>query len=548
MPFALNIPNHELISVYMDWDSKPANAASFWVAYVLNAFQKEEEQDGDPDRQGTLVLARCDRSEGGSLIYVEHLDEYVGRDEQARLAEERCAVVHEIGHLVANSGDEPVTRVSDEPYRCTEIYLKLICSNAKPAGSHCLSPALEGRPCGGNGTQESKGAFAVCRVIIAFALGLHANHALAMQSKPTWSPPIEVKLRASKPWYLLGEPIRLHIAVTNLGESPLTFLEPEVRHTEPEIRVLISRDRKEFRQYCLGICGDAIVVHRVRTLQPGEVCQYEMRVLYDAHQPGNLAFPEAGEYWVKVVYPLDVGSNRLWSGAVFPQESAVVRLHLREPEGEDVAVWKIVRSPPVLAFLQTGHGKRNPEIPAKMVEVLARARRGAYEVPIRWALREYLAHEARRIESWWNDPVQRHTLEQMRVALGVPKLALYSIPEEKYYEIPAGDKAADGAKDLFPEDRRLDRPASSMPQSHVEPALVYDFRSLDVGISVVSKSRGVPLRLATELAGKYETVGNVRGAESVRAVMRNVTPPGAKWVKDGDGYMLVPAPKEPKKP
>lgn len=175
------------------------------------------------------------------------------------------------------------------------------------------------------------------------------------------------------------------------------------------------------------------------------------------------------------------------------------------------------------------------------VSVGARARGSAYEAPIRWALREYLAHEARRIERWWYDAVQRQTLEEIRKALGVPELALYSITEEKYYEIAAGGKTADGIKDLFPEDRRLDRPASPMPQAQVEPALSYDFRSLDVGISVVSKSRGVPLRVAPELVGKYETVGNVRGAESVRAFMRNVTPPGAKWVQDGDGYMLVSA-------
>jgi Zn-dependent peptidase ImmA (M78 family) len=118
----------------MDWDSKPANAAAYWVAYVLSAFQEEEEHDGDPDRQGTIVLARCDRSEGGALLYVEQLDEYVGADEHARLAAQRVAVVHEIGHLVANSDDELVTRSPDEPYRYTEIYLNLIRSNAKPAG------------------------------------------------------------------------------------------------------------------------------------------------------------------------------------------------------------------------------------------------------------------------------------------------------------------------------------------------------------------------------------------------------------------------------
>ncbi|MCR4415959.1 MAG: hypothetical protein NUV77_26385, partial [Thermoguttaceae bacterium] len=234
-----------------------------------------------------------------------------------------------------------------------------------------------------------------------------------------------------------------------------------------------------------------------------------MRVLHDAHQPGNLAFPEAGEYWVKVVYPLYLGSNPLRPSAVFRKESNVVCLDLREPEGEEVPLWKIVRSPAILAFLQTGHSGRHPKVPAEMVELLPHARGIAYETPIRWALREYLAHEARRIESWWNDPVQRQTLQEIRTALGVPKLALYSIPEEKYYEIPVGGEA-EGVKDLFPEDRRLDRTASPMPQAQGEPALVYDFKSLDVSIDGVSKSRGVPLRLAAELAGKYETVGNVR--------------------------------------
>ncbi len=121
-----------------DWDSSTQNAAAFWVAYVLGAFQGESPEDSDPDTEepteGETGTAR-----GGSLIYLEVNKDFARQPPPSDpTVEEQDTVVHEVGHAVGRSISEspPVTRYAQgTPSRYTEWYLMCIRSAVKPWSS-----------------------------------------------------------------------------------------------------------------------------------------------------------------------------------------------------------------------------------------------------------------------------------------------------------------------------------------------------------------------------------------------------------------------------
>jgi uncharacterized repeat protein (TIGR01451 family) len=151
-PFILNMPSR-LNSHNRDaqrWDTASLNANDFWVAYVLGAFQPVRESDNDPDSENELWGETPGDGTGGSLIYLETCRDAAlenGWNVQAAIQD---TVVHEVGHAVANSNEEPVTgwdakyrdnirpRGSNftppDASRYVERYLHLIRSSIKPAG------------------------------------------------------------------------------------------------------------------------------------------------------------------------------------------------------------------------------------------------------------------------------------------------------------------------------------------------------------------------------------------------------------------------------
>ncbi len=129
VPFVLNVTDP--VSA-MDWDSKSDNSVGYWVAYVLGAFQGPAGVDNDPDTEPVVGVGATPVDYGGSLIYIEAIVDIARQCGWNATLTEQDTVVHEVGHAVADSRAEPVTRRPSEPGRYTEEYLKEIRESTKP--------------------------------------------------------------------------------------------------------------------------------------------------------------------------------------------------------------------------------------------------------------------------------------------------------------------------------------------------------------------------------------------------------------------------------
>lgn len=136
VPFVLNVDNtNAAVSATFDWDSRALNSPDFWVAYILEAYQYTTvDKDADPDSEGgtfgvtALVGQSAPFTGGGSLIYLEIHQIHEGTTNPT--SEEQDTIIHETGHAVGNSRNEPVT---DGLLRFTSLYLNEIRSSTKPA-------------------------------------------------------------------------------------------------------------------------------------------------------------------------------------------------------------------------------------------------------------------------------------------------------------------------------------------------------------------------------------------------------------------------------
>ena len=116
---------------------------SYWVAYVLGAFQGICAEDVDADSEGALS-ALCGNTpsdhRGGSLVYGEVVRDYCAAYTKNAIVFAQDNVVHEVGHAVARDGTEPVTMYQQGGYQqggapstYTEFYLNKIRRVEKPA-------------------------------------------------------------------------------------------------------------------------------------------------------------------------------------------------------------------------------------------------------------------------------------------------------------------------------------------------------------------------------------------------------------------------------
>jgi hypothetical protein len=103
------------------WGSIFLNLPDFWVAYEISAFQFDVLRDGDPDAERfapgfveghTLVPLGC------SAIFLETIREKAKILGISQAIEEQATAVHEFGHGLGSSTNEPVIQC-DDPNVCT---------------------------------------------------------------------------------------------------------------------------------------------------------------------------------------------------------------------------------------------------------------------------------------------------------------------------------------------------------------------------------------------------------------------------------------------
>lgn len=173
-------------------------------------------------------------------------------------------------------------------------------------------------------------------------------------------PKVSMTLTSPRHEYLLGEPVILEVTVRNEMTEAIKAFEVFVKNVEPEIKVYFSQDGKTFQEYEIGIYPIHRIIRRVKTLKPGEVWKYELRVLYTNKNPSGLVFEQPGTYFLKVIYPLwwaeSVESkDRLREILKFP--SNVVQVQILQPTGVDAQVWAQIKSNEFLHFIQSGRVK-----------------------------------------------------------------------------------------------------------------------------------------------------------------------------------------------
>ena len=115
-------------------DTAGQNSVSYWTAYLVAAFQgpkaEDNDDDGEPGQEYSgHLLGITSRNAGISVVFMETDHGYARMIGINVANEEQDTVVHELGHLVGQSADEPVSTGS----RYVENYLDHIRSTQKPA-------------------------------------------------------------------------------------------------------------------------------------------------------------------------------------------------------------------------------------------------------------------------------------------------------------------------------------------------------------------------------------------------------------------------------
>jgi len=147
--------------------------------------------------------------------------------------------------------------------------------------------------------------------------------------------------------YVIGEPVILAGSLKNVGTDAFReYRADRPRHAEA-LEIFISEDGVEFAEYRMGIWGTAKVERSLESLHPNEAWTFELRVLYTYKRASRLAFERPGKYFIKVAYPLIRARQRV--------ESNIVAIEINPPRGVDARVWREIRKPEFLYFLQSGH-------------------------------------------------------------------------------------------------------------------------------------------------------------------------------------------------
>ncbi len=322
---------------------------------------------------------------------------------------------------------------------------------------------------------------------------------------------LALQIECNREVYLLGEPVLLRATLLNTTDKPLGVVRahPRVPGRLRGLRAVVTREGSDPEEYDQG--ADCYRSRKV-LLEPGAAWTFPVRMVYWSRRASGLLFERPGSYRAKLLYPLVSKEG----ARVVSNE---VRFSVKAPEGVDDAVWRKINTRQFLMFLQSGE----IEGPERAVwdlaaEVLSRWRESTYAPAIQWSLRAYLATTIPRVD-------------QLRRMAGIAPRGVYSRPDVECWPAPPITVSSREGAMLFPDDRRLDN--------------THDWRLLDFELAdpVLSHSEHlyrVPLRLHPSLAGQYQLLGHSGTRESLREFMVSVMPPGTKWVKDGDGYMLVP--------
>jgi hypothetical protein len=359
------------------------------------------------------------------------------------------------------------------------------------------------------------------------------------------SPQFSLELRSNKQEYVVGEPVVLLATLKSQAEKPVKLWPAHVLPPQRGgVEVLLGREDAPLTQYVVWTQCPTILLD---SIELGRPWRFHIRVLYAPASPSGRAFDAPGRYRVKIIYPLvgrhmdDTAESNVGTDDARPRgrgryrweivESNELSLTVRAPQGRDLEVWQEIQRREFLYFLQFGRiYDGHQEVVSRLVGIASRTPETSYHPGIRWALRWYYAWAARH--------GKRSELAAVRKALAFPTRAVYSVMEDRYYLLPAPGEPIPHAERLFPDDPRLDKPVAL-------PAM--EFQPIRDVLKYLERNAGVRLQVSLAITLAHELLLDAPIRQTLRELMASVAVPGTQWVKDGEGYMLVPVVEEKRK-
>lgn len=347
------------------------------------------------------------------------------------------------------------------------------------------------------------GILASCCLACAGCIG-SASCAAEPSNGASRDRPVTVVLTSSRTEYVLGEPVVLIMTLKNTGRSDVLAWVDDFSYA---VDLEIGRVGGPFQRYEHPVeMWDN--VDPAIPLPPGQEKVYVFRLLLRrGAQLGEsqFVFAEPGRYRAKAKYPLY---------PIYPTqrmvESNTVEFRIKERQGVDAKVWEQINRPQFLRFVQSGEVRREDgDVVQKAVDVLRRWPKSSYDGAIRWALEQHFRERTRGFGKRGvpSDIKLDPELEAICGVLGIRR-------------VPSGP---------FPEDKRLD---ARISYAFLEKT------AFEHAFEVISTLSGVPLRVHPEL--RHRSMVSLPQTTTLRTFMARCGE-NVVWVRDGNGYKLVPA-------
>jgi|GEM_PF-1809097 hypothetical protein len=196
---------------------------------------------------------------------------------------------------------------------------------------------------------------------------------------------IILNIDVEKSDFILGEPVKIKILLTNKMDVPLKYYNAYLDPANDLLKILISKDNKIFKQYYGGWGMRDVYYQTVNLLQPGNVAVKELQIIYNARTnktnciEEGYVFSECGKYYIKAV--LNIFRTLL--------ESQTVVIDINEPTGINATVWALIKEKEFAKFLSDGSINTKREIIETCMDVLKHYRDSIYTPYIKEALIKY---------------------------------------------------------------------------------------------------------------------------------------------------------------
>jgi hypothetical protein len=164
---------------------------------------------------------------------------------------------------------------------------------------------------------------------------------------------LQLTISSDKALLLPGEPLELTFVVTNVSDRPIHTHKINIERGDTQL--FISHENKPFREYqgnwgLLDIVGDNIILKPNERMIATAIVHYN----YVKPLPENIgtyyAFYQPGVYSLKALF-------NYWEDGKKRTESAVIKLNIKKPEGNDASVWQRIKDEPDVAYFIYVNGK-----------------------------------------------------------------------------------------------------------------------------------------------------------------------------------------------